>query len=99
MKRLLAAALLILASVTVVLGEDPGWPRELKKPGGTLVYYQPQVDDWKNFTELTCRIAFSLTPAGGQEVVGVSSNPAVGEAAKHEVEAVAGDSSTARSEA
>ena len=36
------------------------------------VVYQPQVDDWKNFRELDWRMAFSLTPAGGQEVVGVA---------------------------
>ena len=34
--------------------------------------YQPQVDDWKNFRELNWRMAFSLTPAGGQEAVGVA---------------------------
>lgn len=70
MKRI-AASLLILASVTVALGEDPGWPRQLTKQGSTLVYYQPQVDDWKDFTDLAWRMAFSLTPAGGKEVVGV----------------------------
>ena len=39
--------------------------------GNTLVYYQPQVDDWKAFTDLSWRMAFSLTPAGGKEAVGV----------------------------
>jgi hypothetical protein len=29
------------------------------------------VDDWKNFHDLTWRMAVSLTPKGGKEVVGV----------------------------
>jgi hypothetical protein len=51
--------------------KDPGWPREITNQGNTLVLYQPQVDDWKNFRELDWRMAFSLTPAGGREAVGV----------------------------
>ena len=52
--------------------EDPGWPREITNQGNTLLLYQPQVDDWKNFRELNWRMAFTLTPAGGQEAVGVA---------------------------
>ncbi|MFZ0884278.1 MAG: hypothetical protein WAN14_12840, partial [Candidatus Acidiferrales bacterium] len=59
--------------VSTVMDEDPGWPRQITNQGGdTLVLYQPQVDDWKNFRELDWRMAFSLTPAGGQEAVGVA---------------------------
>ncbi len=50
---------------------DPGWPREKYSNGTRLLIYQPQVDDWKNFQELTWRMAVSLTPKGGKEVVGV----------------------------
>src|SRR6266568_4129174 len=50
---------------------DPGWPREKYSNGTRLIIYQPQVDDWKNFQELTWRMAVSLTPKGGKEVVGV----------------------------
>src|SRR5207248_10036034 len=50
---------------------DPGWPREKFSNGNRLITYQPQVDDWKNFQELTWRMAVSLTPKGGKEVVGV----------------------------
>lgn len=38
-----------------------------------MVYYQPQIDDWKDFKQLNARTAVSLTPAGGQPVVGVVS--------------------------
>src|SRR5207248_470608 len=50
---------------------DPGWPREHVQDGNRLLVYQPQVDDWKNFHDLTWRMAVSLTPKGGKEVVGV----------------------------
>src|SRR5947208_10997751 len=50
---------------------DPGWPREKFNNGTRLIIYQPQVDDWKNFQDLSWRMAISLTPKGGKEVVGV----------------------------
>ena len=50
---------------------DPGWPRQRTNEKGRLVYYQPQVDAWTNFKELSFRMAFSLTPKGGKEIVGV----------------------------
>jgi hypothetical protein len=71
MKALIAAALFVLVSANVARSQDPGWPRQIVKPGGTLVYYQPQVDDWQAYTDLTWRMAFSLAPAGAKQVVGV----------------------------
>src|SRR5260370_23736971 len=50
---------------------DPGWPREKYRNGTRLIIYQPQVDDWKDFQELTWRMAISLTPKSGKEVVGI----------------------------
>jgi hypothetical protein len=50
---------------------DPGWPRQVVNEQGRLVYYQPQVDDWKNFKQLDFRAAFALTPKGQKEVIGV----------------------------
>src|SRR5438093_32242 len=50
---------------------DPGWPRERYQNGTRLIIYQPQVDDWKDFQQLTWRMAISLTPKSGKEVVGV----------------------------
>ena len=52
---------------------DPGWPREVKQDGARLVYYQPQIDEWKDYRELTGDMAVSLTPAGGQPTLGVAS--------------------------
>ena len=50
---------------------DPGWPRERYQDGTRLIIYQPQVDDWKDFQDLTWRMAISLTPKNGKEAVGV----------------------------
>ena len=50
---------------------DPGWPREVDRNGVRLVYYQPQVDEWKNLRELRARVAFTLTPKGGKPAVGI----------------------------
>ncbi len=50
---------------------DPGWPRQRTNEQGSLVYYQPQVDAWTNFKQLDFRMAFSLTPKGGKEIVGI----------------------------
>jgi hypothetical protein len=50
---------------------DPGWPREKYNNGTRLIIYQPQVDDWKDFQQLTWRMAISLTPKGGKEILGV----------------------------
>jgi hypothetical protein len=70
MKKWIAASLLILGSVTPVLAQDPGWPRQITQQGNTLIYYQPQVDDWTNFERLDWRMAISITPAGGKNVIG-----------------------------
>jgi hypothetical protein len=50
---------------------DPGWPRELTYEQARLVFYEPQVDAWKNYRDLDFRLAFELTPAGGKPAVGV----------------------------
>jgi hypothetical protein len=52
---------------------DPGWPREVAKSGATLVYYQPQVDQWKDYREIKGRVAFSLKPKEGKTALGVAS--------------------------
>src|SRR5947208_3267852 len=60
-----------LAAKTANPPADPGWPRQRTNEKGRLVYYQPQVDAWTNFKQLAFRMAFSLTPKGGKEIVGV----------------------------
>jgi len=50
---------------------DSSWPREKYSNGTRLIIYQPQVDDWKDFQDLSWRMAVSLTPKSGKTVVGV----------------------------
>src|ERR1041385_7525467 len=50
---------------------DSSWPREKYSNGTRLIVYQPQVDEWKNFQDLSWRMAVSLTPKSGKTVVGV----------------------------
>ena len=71
MKVVLITCFLFFASLGTTSAQDPGWPRQIVKAQGTLVYYQPQVDDWENFQKLHWRMAISLTPAGAKEIVGV----------------------------
>lgn len=53
--------------------QDKGWPRQVTGNGATLVYYQPQIDEWKDYKVVQGRVAFSLTPQGGKPVLGVTS--------------------------
>jgi hypothetical protein len=70
--RIAFALVMVLIGVlgSSAFAQDPGWPRQITKPGGTLVYYQPQVDSWSNFEQLDWRMAISIAPAGGKEIVG-----------------------------
>jgi hypothetical protein len=53
--------------------EDLGWPRQIESERGKFVYYQPQIDEWKKYEEISGRLAFALTPNGGKEALGVAS--------------------------
>jgi hypothetical protein len=53
------------------INSDPGWPRQIVRNDVRLVYYQPQVDEWKNFNSLRARLAFVLTPKNGKPAVGI----------------------------
>jgi hypothetical protein len=50
---------------------DPGWPRQVMRDGNRLVYYQPQVDEWKDLREIKARMAFVFTPKERKSAVGV----------------------------
>src|ERR1700681_3508990 len=68
--RSAAVGFFFLAGALPLCAQDPGWPRKISKPGGNLVYYQPQIDSWNDCKTLTFRSAFTLTPTGGKPVVG-----------------------------
>src|SRR5688572_30430624 len=71
MTKLIQTAALLLTLAIVCIAQDPGWPRQKISPAGKLVFYQPQVDGWNNHTDLNFRMAFSLTPSGGKQAIGV----------------------------
>ena len=72
-KSWIAVLGLVLMACSSARAQDPGWPRQLVKPGGTAIIYQPQVDSWLNYTDITWRQAFQITPTGGKVVVGAAS--------------------------
>ncbi len=72
MKALTGFLVLLLTAGSPAFAQDPGWPRKLERPGGTVIAYQPQVDDWKDFTNITWREAFQMTPMGGKQVIGAA---------------------------
>ena len=74
-RKLVAVSLLCLIALLLTVpgvAQEQGWPRTITKPGGTLVLYQPQVDDWKNYEQVNGRMAFTITPTGGKQHVGVA---------------------------
>jgi hypothetical protein len=52
--------------------QDLGWPRQKISPDGKLIYYQPQFDQWTNFKNVQGRLAFQITPTGGQTTMGIA---------------------------
>ena len=70
-KQLSAVCALAVLFVAAAMAQDQGWPRQFTKPGGKVVLYQPQVDDWENYQKVDARMAFTITPTGGKSHVGV----------------------------
>jgi hypothetical protein len=60
------------AVCSCTFAQDPGWPRQLSNSGGKVLIYQPQVDDWQNFTDIKWRSAFQMTPTGGKQIAGAA---------------------------
>jgi hypothetical protein len=59
-----AARSFVLASVTTkqAFADESGWPRELTQNGAHLVFHQPRTDEWKEFRQVTGRMALTVTP-------------------------------------
>lgn len=70
-QRIITPLVMILLIVTASFADDTRWPRQRTIEGNTLITYQPQVDNWKDFQELDWRMAINLIPAGGKPVLGV----------------------------
>ncbi len=71
-KLFVALLALPLAVSSSAFAPNPGWPRKLQKPGGTIIAYQPPIDECKDFTDITWREVFQMTPTGGKQVIGAA---------------------------
>src|SRR5580704_8962891 len=70
--KALKAVILTFCLVSASFAQDIGWPREKSNADGTIIYYQPQLDDWKGFRELDARMAVSIRTKTEQPTVGVA---------------------------
>src|SRR5512139_3320137 len=71
-KIIAATVLLLFLSTAAGAAQDARWPRVWTANGNTLIVYQPQIDEWKQYKEVDWRMAFSLTPKGGKQAIGVA---------------------------
>ncbi len=46
---------------------DKGWPRLYTIDGNEVTLYQPQIDEWRDYTTLFARLAVSVKPKGAKE--------------------------------
>lgn len=67
-----APALAQKPAAPAAAAKDLGWPRTINRDGLKLVYFQPQVDDWKDRRVLNARLAIVVTPKGGRETPGIA---------------------------
>jgi len=50
-------------------GVEEGWPRQIQQDGNTLVYFQPQLDSWKDQKVLKARVAIEVTLKGQKQPI------------------------------
>jgi hypothetical protein len=48
---------------------DPGWPRVFEKHGETVSLFQPQIDEWKDYSKIDFRMATALTLRGRKDPI------------------------------
>jgi hypothetical protein len=73
-QKIFCLAVILLTQFPKTLSaQDIGWPRQVENNGSVLIYYQPQVDQWNDYKEMTASMAFTLTPKGQKQAVGVAS--------------------------
>ncbi len=71
------AAGLFLASLGITTGEttapaDPGWPRQHVQDNKKLTIYQPQVDEWKDYSVIKIRCAIEIEGVLAEPKFGVA---------------------------
>jgi hypothetical protein len=60
------------AAPAAALPQDNGWPRQFTKNGTMLICYQPQIEEWKDYKQLSGEVAFSLTPQGARMLLALN---------------------------
>ena len=71
MKKFLISIFILFSIGNKSFGQIINWPRTLTNKSTVLTMYQPQVENWQDYKNLAYRLAFSLTPNQGNEVLGV----------------------------
>jgi hypothetical protein len=67
--KTLTAVVLTLCLISASFAQDIGWPREKSNADATIIYYQPQLDEWKDYRQLDARMAVSVRQKTGQPTV------------------------------
>ncbi len=67
--RLVLIAAFFACNVGTASAIGEGWPRQKQQDGNTLVYYQPQLDSWKDQKVLKARIAVEVTLQGRKQPI------------------------------
>jgi len=67
-KNLVAVLLLLVVATSAAAApnneEEKPWPRTYERSGNTVTLYQPQVDEWKDYTAIAFRAAVAVNPKG-----------------------------------
>jgi hypothetical protein len=71
MKKLALCLSVFLVFSIRTNSQEITWPKQLTNGDSVLTTYQPQVESWENQEVLDFRMAFVLSPSGGNDVVGV----------------------------
>ncbi|MBA4153808.1 hypothetical protein [Flavobacterium sp.] len=71
MKKYLILFFILFTFGNSCFSQIVNWPRTLTNKSSVLTMYQPQVEDWQDYKNITYRLAFSLVPNSSDEVLGV----------------------------
>jgi hypothetical protein len=63
----------LLQALPAPAANIPQWPKVFDRNGAHIVVYQPQVRSWRSYRSLIAGTAISVTPPGGQPILGVIS--------------------------
>jgi hypothetical protein len=68
-RLIISNVFLLLVWHTAFAAVDAGWPRVYQEGAKKLILYQPQVDEWKDYQQISFRSAFSLTQSAAEKPI------------------------------